>query len=236
MALSDADVTGRKLVIFDFDGTLANTVPSIVSTARRVLAHHGLTEESMGDLKRLVGPPFPQAYEWVYGFSPEEAAQITAEYRALYNTIGAAAWPLFPGVCEMLSSVRDAGRLTAVASSKQMRLISRALDDNDIRDLFDIALGKSSDAEGDKISLIGRVMSELGVGPDETVMVGDRHHDVEAAAACGVPCVGVTYGGATPPGELEAAGACIVVDTVEELLRALLGHRAPAAPFTAPVE
>ena len=132
MALSDADVTGRKLVIFDFDGTLANTVPSIVSTARTVLARHGLTEESMGDLKRLVGPPFPQAYEWVYGFSPEEAAQITTEYRALYNTIGASAWPLFPGVREMLSSVRDAGRLTAVASSKQMRLISRALDDNDI--------------------------------------------------------------------------------------------------------
>ena len=75
MALSDADVTGRKLVIFDFDGTLANTVPSIVSTARTVLARHGLTEESMGDLKRLVGPPFPQAYEWVYGFSPEVTAR-----------------------------------------------------------------------------------------------------------------------------------------------------------------
>ena len=223
MALSDADVTGRKLVIFDFDGTLANTVPSIVSTARTVLARHGLTEESMGDLKRLVGPPFPQAYEWVYGFSPEEAAQITTEYRALYNTIGASAWPLFPGVREMLSSVRDAGRLTAVASSKQMRLISRALDDNDIRDLFDVALGKSSDAEGDKISLIGRVMSELGVGPDETVMVGDRHHDVEAAAACGVPCVGVTYAGTADPGELEAAGACAAAASVDELRRVLLG-------------
>ena len=81
-----------------------------------------------------------------------------------------------------------------------------------------------------------RAMRLMGSVPGETVMVGDRHHDVEAAAACGVPCVGVTYGGATPPGELGAAGACIVVDTVEELLRALLGHRAPAAPFTAPVE
>ena len=100
MALSD--VAGRKLVIFDFDGTLADTVPSIVSTARAVLSRHGLTDEAMGDLKRLVGPPFPQAYEWVYGFSAEEAAQITAEYRALYGTIGAAAWPLFPGIREML--------------------------------------------------------------------------------------------------------------------------------------
>lgn len=225
MALTDATATDRRLVIFDFDGTLADTVPTITSTAREVLAHHGLTDEAMGDLTRLVGPPFPQAYEWVYGFSAEEAAQITAEYRAIYNEIGAAAWPLFPGAREMLERVRAAGRLLAVASSKQMRLIERALSDDGIAGLFDVALGKTSDAEGDKVSLIRRAMEELGVGPDETVMVGDRHHDVEAAAACGVPCVGVTYGGAGDPGELEDAGACALAHTVEELADVLLGAR-----------
>lgn len=225
MALSDADAASRRLVIFDFDGTLANTVPTITATARTVLARHGLTDEAMGDLTRLVGPPFPQAYEWVYGFSPEEAAQITAEYRAIYNEVGAAAWPLFPGVREMLARVRAAGRLTAVASSKQMRLIARAVADNGLADLLDLALGKVSDTEGDKVSLIRRAMAELGASPDQTVMVGDRHHDVEAAAACGVPCVGVTYGGATLPGELEAAGACALVNTVEELGDVLLGTR-----------
>ena len=225
MALRDADAASRRLVIFDFDGTLANTVPTITATARAVLARHGLTDEAMGDLTRLVGPPFPQAYEWVYGFSPEEATQITAEYRAIYNEIGAAAWPLFPGVREMLGRLRAAGRLTAVASSKQMRLIARAVADNGIAELFDLALGKTSDAEGDKVSLIRRAMAELGASPDETVMVGDRHHDVEAAAACGVPCVGVTYGGATRPGELEEAGVCALADTVEDLGGVLLGTR-----------
>ena len=107
MALADATAAGRRLVIFDFDGTLANTVPTITGTARTVLARHGLDDEGMGDLTRLVGPPFPQAYEWVYGFSPEEAAQITAEYRAIYNEIGAEAWPLFPGVRDMLERVRE---------------------------------------------------------------------------------------------------------------------------------
>ena len=225
MALSDADAASRRLVIFDFDGTLANTVPTITATARTVLARHGLTDEAMGDLTRLVGPPFPQAYEWVYGFSPEEAAQITAEYRAIYNEVGAAAWPLFPGVREMLARVRAAGRLTAVASSKQMRLIARAVADNGLADLLDLALGKVSDTEGDKVSLIRRAMAELGASPDQTVMVGDRHHDVEAAAACGVPCVGVTYGGATRPGELEEAGVCALADTVEDLGDVLLGTR-----------
>ena len=218
-----ADVAGRRLIIFDFDGTLANTVPAIVSTARTVLARHGLTDEAMGDLTRLVGPPFPQAYSLVYGFSEEEAAQITAEYRAIYRGIGPEAWPLFGGVAALLRRLRSAGRLTAVASSKQMAMVERALADNGITELFDVALGKSSDAEGDKVSLIKRAMDDLGVGPAEAVMVGDRHHDVEAAAACGVPCVGVTYGGTGTVAELMGAGACACADTVEELGRVLLG-------------
>ena len=212
-----------KMIAFDFDGTLANTVPVIVRTARTVLARHGLTDDDMGDLTRLVGPPFPQAYSLVYGFSEDEAAQITAEYRAIYRTIGPEAWPLFDGVAGLLRRLRAAGRLTAVASSKQMPMVRTALADNKITDLFDLALGKSSDAEGDKIALIARTLRELGVSADDAVMVGDRHHDVEAAAACGVPCVGVTYGGTGTVEELMGAGAWACADTVEELGRVLLG-------------
>lgn len=223
MDMADFDVTGRRLVIFDFDGTLADSVPAIKRTARAVLLRHGLTDEAMGDLTRLIGPPFPQAYSLVYGFSAEEAAQITEEYRAIYRSIGLSAWPLFDGISELLGDLRAAGRLTAVASSKRMELVRVALADNDATDLFDLALGKASDAESNKAGLVSRAIDELGVSVSDAVMVGDRHHDVEAAAAVGLPCVGVSYGGATRPGELEDAGACAVVDSVEGLRRVLLG-------------
>lgn len=218
-----ADAASRRLVLFDFDGTLADTVPVITRTARRVLLEHGLTDETLGDLTRLVGPPFPQAYSLVYGFSAEEATQITEEYRAIYRSLGAEAWPLFDGVRELLEALRAMGRLTAVASSKRMELVQVALADNRVTDLFDVRLGKASDAESSKAGLIRRALHELGVSAEDAVMVGDRHHDVEAAAEVGVPCVGVTYGGASLPGELESAGCCAVVDTVDELARVLLG-------------
>ena len=125
------------------------------------------------------------------------------------------------------------GMLATIINSLALQ---SALEDNGVSALFDVRRGKPSDEEVAKATTIAQVLDDLGLSAADAVMVGDRHHDVEAAAACGVPCVGVTYGGATPPGELEAAGACIVVDTVEELLRALLGRRASAAPFTAPVE
>lgn len=223
MTLTGEDVTGRELVIFDFDGTLADTVPGITATARRVLMRHGLAEKDLGDLTRLVGPPFPQAYSMVYGFSPEEAAQITAEYREIYAGLGPSGWPLFDGVRELLEDLRAAGRRLAVASSKRQALVELALADNAIEELFDVRMGKVSDAQADKAATIAQVLELTGVPAARAVMVGDRHHDVESAAEVGVACVGVTFGGTAAPGELEAAGACAVAHTVAELRAALLG-------------
>ena len=60
------------------------------------------------------------------------------------------------------------------------------------------------------------------VDPGDTVLVGDRHHDVHAGHAHGIPTIGVTWGGFGQRQELEAAGAAAVVDTVDDLA-ALLG-------------
>lgn len=221
--MTSGDLARRTVVLFDFDGTLADTVPAIMSTAREVLARHGVAGDALGDVGRIVGPPFPQAFSLVYGFSEEEAAEITAEYRVAYARLGPAAWPLFNGVRALLEDLRAAGRRLGVASSKRMAIVRSALADDGVDGLFEVALGKPSDAALSKAETIARALDELGVGAADAVMVGDRHHDVEAAAECGVPCVGVTYGGATRPGELEAAGAAAVAHTVGELREVLLG-------------
>ena len=223
MALTGEDVTGRELVIFDFDGTLANTVDGICATATAVLRAHGLPEDELAKVPQLIGPPFPQAFSLVFGLSEEEAAQVTEEYRAIYKDLGLAGWPLYPGARELLGDLRAAGRRLAVASSKRQELVRRAVGDNGVLDLFDVCLGKTSDDEADKTATIARAIEQLGLTPADAVMVGDRHYDVDAAAACGVPCVGVTYGGTAAPGELEDAGACAIAGSVDELRRLLLG-------------
>lgn len=226
MARERLGVGGRGVVIFDFDGTLADTVESIVAVAREVMVEHGYPEERLGDLRRLVGPPFPQAFSQVYGVTAEEAASITADYRARYRAVGAAAWPFFDGMAGLLARLRAAGKRTAIASSKRAELLAQAISDNRAEPLFDVCCGKLSDEGDSKEKAIMRALDALGAAPDDAVMVGDRHYDVGAALACGIPCVGVTYGGTCEEGELEAAGACVVVDSVEELGRALLGDGA----------
>ena len=220
--LEELDAAARPCVIFDFDGTVADTMPYIIKTARTVLSEYGMSEEEMGDLSRLVGPSFPEAFTLVYGVSESDADAITEAYRKIYFTYGGEAWPPFPGVPELLSRLRAEGKKLAIASSKNLPMLERSLADDGLEDAFDLVLGRSLAGVGEKAEFIVRAYTELGFSAEDAVMVGDRHFDVKAATEAGVPCVGVTYGGAGGADELEHAGAAIIVDTVEELGEILL--------------
>lgn len=217
------DVSGRKLVVFDFDGTLSNTIEGITSTARTVLRAHGLSGADMGDLRRIVGPPFPEAFSLVYGFSTEEAEQITDEYRAIYNTLGAEAFPAIPGMADLADSLREVGKVLGVASSKRAALLERGMRESGLAPHFDVYLGKLKDGDDTKAKTIVRVMDQTGLGAADAVMVGDRFYDVAAATEVGIPCVGVHYAHTCEVEELWDAGAVAVAETVEELRGILLG-------------
>lgn len=220
--MTHAAVTGRRVVVFDFDGTIADTKAAIISTATTVLAEWGIAERDLVRVGELIGPPFPQAFELVFGLSAQDAVEVTRRYRAIYNQLGHEAWPAFPGVPQLLQDLRGAGRDLAVASSKRANLVERGLADNDIAPLFASVRAKQSDAETSKADAIRACLRDLDATPQEAVMVGDRFHDVEAAIACDVPCVGVLYGDTAAPGELEAAGAAAIARTVDDLRDLLL--------------
>lgn len=217
------DLASRKAIIFDFDGTIADTKASIITTATTVLRQWGVTDEELSRVGEIIGPPFPQAFQWVFGFSLEDAIEITRRYRDIYNHLGIDAWPAFKGICELLRELRREGRLLAVASSKRTYLVRRGLEDNGIVELFDSVRAKETDLESTKADAIRLVLEDLGVTVDEAVMVGDRFHDVEAAKECEMPCVGVLYGDTADREELEAAGAAAIAESVEELRSVLLG-------------
>lgn len=215
-------VSERDYVLFDFDGTIANTMPTIVEVATRVLREWGLSDEEIGDARRLVGPPFPAAFSQIYGFSEEDAAEITRRYRAIYNNLGPETYPTFDGIPEMLDKLRAAGKHLAIATSKNNALAQRMVSDEGIADKFDAIVGKVRDGRGAKRIIISDALKALGASCDQAVMVGDRFYDVEGALEVGLPCVGVMFGTATRE-ELEEAGAAAVVESCEELACVLLG-------------
>lgn len=215
-----SDLQNRSLIIFDFDGTMADTLPTIVSTAKMAMTDCGHTDFIESDLKKLVGPPFPYAYELVFGLSHEEAVAVTKRYRELYVTTGK--WPLFEGMRSLIDDLHAAGKKVAVASSKNLPMLEVGLRDNNLIGVLDAYAGRIDEEATDKVAAIAHVMRQLSFDASESIMVGDRRFDMEAAFPNQIPCIGVLYGKTTNRQELIDAGAVAIVDTVEDLHHVLL--------------
>lgn len=212
-------ISERPVVLFDFDGTIADTQPAIMRTVGDVLARHGyhLTEEQM---LPLIGPPLEVGIRLVTDMDEREARCVASEYRDLFNrTVTAEEVPPLPGAIELLDALLAAGRRIAVATS---RIESSA---NDLLEMmgiahFEVVAGRVPGVRETKAESIGAALRALGASSSDAVMVGDRMYDVTGAAEHGIPCIGL-YSGAAAPGEHERAGAAATCPRLEDVGRML---------------
>ena len=98
----------RPVVLFDFDGTVADTGRAVMTSTRKTLAARGFSEVQMGDLRRMIGPPLWKSFHDFYGFTREESLVVADEYRAFFDELGPEEYPVFDGIpnCSMGSRRR----------------------------------------------------------------------------------------------------------------------------------
>ncbi len=214
-----------RTVLLDLDGTLTDSAVLITEHLAQALRHVGAPVPGPAVLRSLVGPPFESALPPL-GLTAEQVAATITRYRVTYDAVAGSRTALYPGVIALLDKLLDDGFRLAVATSKPEHTAGRVVAGLGLTDRF--ALVGGADAEAGRVgkaAVVGSVLHRLGLDPrtDPTVMVGDRHHDVDGAAAHGVPTVGVAWGYAEP-GEL--AGARRVAADVDDLLDALRGDPA----------
>ena len=210
-----------QLVIFDLDGTLTDSADGIVSSFRHALGEIGV-EVPAGDLAgRIVGPPMHHTLQ-AMGLPDPDAA--IAAYRADYSTRGWAMNRLFDGIPQLLSDLRGEGVRLAVATSKAEPTARRILEHFGLDGLFEVIAGASVDgARATKADVMAHALAQLAPLPERVVMVGDRAHDVEGAAAHGIATIVVDWGyGRDDFAQPSAAVPAAHVATVAEL-REVLG-------------
>ena len=209
-----------KNILFDFDGTVFDTVEGITKSAQYALKKQGI-EAGLDELRCFAGPPLVDKFMEVYGFDRETAEQATRDFKERYVPIGVHECRVFPGIKSLLEALREKGFQVGLATSKPQVLAEQLLAQEDMTELFMAICGSSSDGNNSaKWQVLKRAMEELGARPEDTVLVGDTKYDVEGARLCGVPCIGVAYGYAAP-GELEQAGAVTIARDMDELLEIL---------------
>ncbi len=210
-----------RYVLFDFDGTVFDTLEGITKSVRFAINKVGM-DAPLSELKCFAGPPLLEMFEERFGFTPEKAAQAVRDFRERYVPVGVYESRVFPGVKELLRELRAAGIVTGIATSKPQHLAEELLGREKMIGLFDVISGSAPDVRNEsKQQVTQRAMDFLGAAPEETVLVGDTKYDVAGAHKCGIKCIGVVYGYAAE-GELEAAGVDYMAADVDEIKNIVL--------------
>ena len=214
-----------KYILFDFDGTVFDTVEGITKSVQYALAKRGI-EAELDSLRCFAGPPLVDMLMEKFDLTQEEAEAATDDFRERYQPIGLYECRVFPGIKELLRSLIDAGLHVGIATSKPQHLAEELLEGEGMLELFEVISGSDSDGHNNsKAAVLTRAMNALGADRKETVLVGDTKYDVAGAKACGVECIGVRYGYAAE-GELASAGADHIVNDLQQLKALLLNRRA----------
>jgi phosphoglycolate phosphatase len=205
-----------KTILFDFDGTVFDTVEGITKSIQYALAKHGRTAE-LEDLRCFAGPPLVDKFIEVYGIEKAEAEQLVIDFRERYAPVGVYESRPFPGIEKFLKDMKDLGFTLCIATSKPQAMAELLLERAGLTGFFDVIAGSLPGINNQqKYEIVERAVSLAHADKAGSVLIGDTKYDVEGAKLCGIPCIGVSWGYAAE-GELEAAGAIKIADSMDEL-------------------
>jgi len=207
-------------ILFDFDGTVFDTVEGITRSVQYALEKHGIAAQ-LQELRCFAGPPLVEMFMEKYGFPRAQAEQATIDFRERYRPVGLYECRVFPGVGALLERLRAAGKKLGIATSKPEAMAELLLRREGLLEHFDVLCGSTGDGNDAKWQVVERAMTLLQAERASTVLIGDTKYDVHGAHRCGIPCIGVGYGYAAP-GELESAGADGFAADLRELEELLL--------------
>ncbi len=205
-----------RLILFDLDGTLADTQADLAAAVNATRRWAGLPPLPLPDIRGAIGDgaralvertvPVPGALEGALRF-----------FLAHYGAHCVEETRLYPGVPEVLEVSRD--RLRAVVTNKPERISRRILEALGVGGHFvDIVGGDSLPVRKPDPAGVLALMARHGIPPAETLMVGDSPVDVATARAAGVACAAVA-GGYAEPGALRAAGPDFLLEDLRGLIR-----------------
>ena len=212
-----------RAILLDLDGTLIDSRPGIAASCGAALHALGHRPDPSFDVTPLIGPPLPQVIRSLlerYGDHRVDAG--VAAYRAHYGEIGLHQATIYPGIADALRLLSACAHCFVVTSKRSV-FARRIVNSLGLTDWFRGVYGTEPDGRlDDKRDLIAAVLRTEALAAGDTVMVGDRSHDMIGAHANGLRAVGVLWGYGSRS-ELEAAGADALVNTAGDLPGALVG-------------
>lgn len=183
-----------KLVIFDFDGTIADTSEGIMDSHRFALSQMGREEPTDEELHSLIGGNLLNIYISHFGFSEPDAREAVRIYRERYARVGIHKAQLYPGFKDVLVGLKKAGASIGIATLKAEVFANQMIKELGISEYFDCVCGMDSQDGLTKAGLVKKCVELSGNEIGDSVLVGDTEGDRKGAYGAGTDFVGVSYG------------------------------------------
>ncbi len=181
-------------VVFDFDGTLVDSKPGIISCLKSVSEIYGLDSGCIDDA--VIGPP---ADETIKRLMPNHGSEVRGDFlkafRECYAQKGWSDCSLYVGIIDLLEDLRDSGARIFICTSKREDLTLRLLDHFNLRSYFEaVAADRDELISHDKRDLLAGLIEAEGIDASSSFMIGDSKFDMDAARGNGMNTIGVLYG------------------------------------------
>lgn len=215
----------KRLIVFDWDGTLMDSIGRIVSSMQKTAQHNGLPVPTDVAVRDIIGLSLEPAIEKLFGvLEPSRLNSFLNQYRDEYVDLNPTPSPLFHDAKPVLSKLTYSGLQLAVATGKARRGLQRVWDESCTEHYFATSRCASETLGKPAPQMLYEIMKELNANPEQTVMVGDSVHDMKMAVAAGVHPIGVSFG-VHDAERLSEAGAVLVVNSLTELSDRLIEEK-----------
>ncbi|MGD0961345.1 MAG: HAD-IIIA family hydrolase [Methylomonas sp.] len=183
------------LIIFDWDGTLIDSVEWIVHCIQQAAARHNCPVPTPEAARDIIGLSIENAMKRLFPDIDDLASrQLVADYGQNFLSRQMSRDDLFPGVYEMLRNLNAQGFRLAIATGKKSAALDHAVNATGVADFFSTRRCADQTASKPHPLMIDQIVSELGIDKQRTLMVGDSSHDLQMAINAGVASIGVTCG------------------------------------------
>lgn len=207
----------KKIVILDFDGTIADTKPVILNTFHRTFDAMHLQQHSDEEIAATIGLPLVEAFPVLEPMDKEKAAECTAKYREIFEDVNREIGvPMFPHVAETVRQLHAKGCTITIATSRGYKSAVEFVRSFGLDDVITLVVAAEDvrHAKPDAEPVI-KTLKHYNLKPEDAVVVGDTHFDILMGRNAHCMTVGVTYGNGSRESLVEAGADAIVDDFAE---------------------
>ena len=201
-------LSGIRLIIFDFDGTLGDSQKLITDTMLATIERLNLPMRSREECARTIGLPLKECFSSIIPMTDEQAEECAKVYSEIFNVKNVpGVVKAFPGVVETLERLSSQGILMSIASSRSHRTLAKLMDELDLSKYITYLIAADDVVEKKPAAeSVLKTLRHFSIEAHETLVVGDTEFDILMGRNAGTHTCGVTYGNGSKE-SLEAAKA-----------------------------